>query len=161
MNEIIEHLISQVHEISLNLRPAMLDVLGLLPTIKSYGNQFSERTGIMVHIAHDDSIGNLDKEQEIHLFRIIQEALTNVVKHANAKNIFVKLNTKGNMLILSIHDDGRGFIQNEQEIIPHVGIGIIGMRERVNSLNGLLKINTSPENGTKIEIQIPIYRKHE
>ncbi len=161
MNDILENLISQVHEISLNLRPAMLDVLGLLPTIKSYGNQFSERTGIMVHIANGDGIVNLDKEQEIHIFRIMQEALTNVVKHAHAKNIFLNLIRNGNILILSIQDDGCGFILNEKESIHPVGIGLIGMRERVNSLKGLLEINTSPEKGTKIEIQIPINRKHE
>jgi len=160
MNEILDNLISQVHEISLNLRPALLDVLGLLPTIKSYCNQFSKRTGINVRIANE-IIVNLDLEQEIHLFRIVQEALTNVVKHAYAKNLFLNFNIRGNVLMLSIQDDGCGFILKEKGNIPHAGIGLIGIRERVNSLNGIMEIITSPGRGTKIEIEIPINRKHE
>ncbi|MFA5973699.1 MAG: PAS domain S-box protein [Lentimicrobiaceae bacterium] len=160
LDTILDSVINQVHEISLNLRPAMLDVLGLLPTIKSYGNQFSERTGIIVHIGNDINI-NLEKEQEIHLYRIVQEAFTNVVKHAHAKNIFIHLGIKGNILILSIQDDGYGFILNKKESIPPVGIGLIGMRERVNSLKGKMEISTSPQKGTKIEIQIPVNWKHE
>lgn len=160
MNEILENLISQVHEISLNLRPSLLDVLGLLPTIKSYCNQFSKRTGINVRIANE-IIVNIDLEQEIHLFRIVQEALTNVVKHAHAKNILLNLYLMDNVLMLSIQDDGCGFILKENGSIPYAGIGLIGMRERVNSLNGTMEIITSPGRGTKIEIQIPINRNHE
>jgi len=160
LDTILDSVINQVHEISLNLRPAMLDVLGLLPTIKSYGNQFSVRTGIIVHTENDINI-NLEKEQEIHLYRIVQEAFTNVVKHAHAKNIFIHLGTKRNILILSIQDDGCGFLLKEKENIPHVGIGLIGMRERVNSLKGKMEISTSPQKGTKIEIQIPVNLEYE
>lgn len=160
MNTILNGIVNQVHEISLNLRPALIDVLGLMSALKSYSNQFSKRSGIKVHFENDISL-DIEKEKEIHIFRIVQEAFTNILKHANAKTIFLNLKIKDRFLIFSIEDDGCGFILKEKISSSQVGIGLIGMRERVHSMKGKMEIITSAQNGTKIEIQIPISLKHD
>ena len=157
MDEILEQIISQVHEISLDLRPAMLDVLGLLPTIKSYCNQFSKRTGILVHLDDDIKL-NLNPEQEINLFRIVQEALTNVAKHSKAKNVIIKMKNCVDVFEMALKDDGCGFDTEYNESYSNnmLGIGLIGMRERITSLNGLFELDSELNVGTTIKISMPL-----
>ncbi|HKI88168.1 MAG TPA: sensor histidine kinase, partial [Draconibacterium sp.] len=158
-DKILDNIISQVHELSLNLRPELLDVLGLSATLQAYCKQFSERIDINVIFKPNDTKINLPKEYEINIFRIVQEALTNVARHSGAKNVRIDFNVdKNGWLKLAIEDDGRGFntenYNNPEE--KTVGIGLLGMRERVNLMKGKMKITSLKGEGTTINIQIPL-----
>jgi len=156
-DDLLETILSRVHEISLDLRPVMLDVLGFLSTIKSYGKQFSKRTGIEVHIEIKNN-AKPDTGQEIHLFRIVQESLTNTAKHAEAQNINIQMETKNNWFCLVIEDDGKGFdiAESGKSLGSSSGIGLIGINERVISMQGEINITSSLQKGTKIEIKVPL-----
>lgn len=156
-DQFLDSILSRVHEISLDLRPVMLDVLGFVSTIKSYGNQFSKRTGIEVHIENKNK-AKPDTDHEIHLFRIVQEALTNTAKHAEAQNINIQMKSKNKWFHLIIEDDGKGFITGESGEFSgnSRGIGLIGMNERVNLMQGEINITSVPPKGTKIEIKVPL-----
>lgn len=156
-DDLLETILSRVHEISLDLRPVMLDVLGFLSTIKSYGKQFSKRTGIEVHIENKNN-AKPDTGQEIHLFRIVQESLTNTAKHAEAQNINIQMESKNKWFYLIIEDDGKGFdiAESGKSLGNLSGIGLIGINERVISMQGEINITSSPPKGTKIEIKVPL-----
>lgn len=152
-NEILDNIISQIHNISLNLRPELLDVLGLAATLKSYGNQFAKRTGIRVHFKNNTQ-KTLDNRKEINLYRIVQEAFNNTAKYAEAKNIILSLQDDENNFHLTIEDDGKGFNLNATPSSP--GMGLIGMKERVSSMNGEMEIKSEPGKGTRIKIEVPL-----
>ena len=152
-NEILDNIISQIHNISLNLRPELLDVLGLAATLKSYGNQFAKRTGIRVHFKNNTQ-KTLDNRKEINLYRIVQEAFNNTAKYAEAKNIILSLQDDENNFHLTIEDDGKGFNSNIAASLP--GIGLIGMKERVSSMNGTIHIESSSGKGTSIKIEVSL-----
>lgn len=154
---LLDSIISRIHDISLNLHPAILEILGFAATIKSYAQQFEKRTGINVRMI-DNCKTNLNTEQEINLFRIVQEALTNVAKHADAKNIEICLNSGKKWFKLTIKDDGNGFASKKGETSGNShGIGLIGMNERVGALEGKFRIRSSPGKGTKIKIKVPLH----
>lgn len=159
-DELLNSVLTRVHDISLNLRPAILELLGFAATIKSYAQQFEKRTGIKVRIT-DNCKTNLNTEQEINLFRIVQEALTNVAKHAEAQNIEICFDSGEKWFKLTIADDGKGFVTNpENEISGKApGIGLIGMHERVSVLQGKIRINSGQQKGTKIKIKVPLHGK--
>jgi len=152
-NEILDTIISQIHTISLNLRPELLDVLGLAATLKSYSNQFARRTGIRVHFTNKTQ-QKLDSQKEINLYRIVQEAFTNTAKHAEAQNIFLSLQENERTFFITMEDDGKGFNSNKDASLP--GIGLIGMKERVNSMKGTMKIESNPGKGTSIKVEVPL-----
>ena len=152
-NEILDTIISQIHTISLNLRPELLDVLGLAATLKSYSNQFARRTGIRVHFTNKTQ-QKLDSQKEINLYRIVQEAFTNTAKHAEAQNIFLSLQENERTFFITMEDDGKGFNSNKDASLP--GIGLIGMKERVNSMKGTMKIESIPGKGTSIKVEVPL-----
>lgn len=156
-DNLLDTILSRVHEISLDLRPVMLDVLGFVSTIKSYGQQFSKRTGIQVHIENKNK-AKPDTVQEIHLFRIVQESLTNTAKHAEAQNINIQMESKNKWFCLIIEDDGKGFdrIESVKSSGRSPGIGLIGINERVISMQGELNITSGLQKGTKIEIKVPL-----
>lgn len=153
-NQLLDNILSRVHEISLNLRPGMLDVLGFVSTVKSYGQQFQKRTGIHFHFTNNSKTKPAS-EQEIHLFRIIQEALTNTAKYAKAQNVMIALDSNKKWYSLSIQDDGVGFNTGDTNN-SNFGIGIIGMNERVISMQGKIQITSDSPNGTKIKIKVPL-----
>ncbi|EKD30709.1 MAG: PAS/PAC sensor hybrid histidine kinase [uncultured bacterium] len=159
-DELLNTILTRVHDISLNLHPAILEILGFIKTIKSYAQQFEKRTGIKVRVI-DDFKSNLNTEQEINLFRIVQEALTNVAKHADAQNVEICFDSGNRWFVLTIKDDGKGFTANPNiemsENAP--GIGLIGMNERVNAMQGKFRISSRPRKGTKIQIKVLLYGK--
>jgi len=152
-------LIDQMHEIALDLRPKMLDDLGLTPTLKWYCKRFASRYEIPVEFESkfDTSI---DPDWGTVLYRITQEALTNIVKHANATHVYLCLERVENNLTLLIRDDGVGFDKdnpNKEDSGRH-GAGLINMIERVDGIGATISIESKPGSGTEISVLCPLER---
>ncbi len=155
----VSSVLKNVREISHDLRPPDLDQLGLTETIKSILLNMRNSTNIKVSGFVDTVDDLLLKEQEINFVRIVQEALGNVIKHAETAECKVEVSNTNNKILLRIIDYGKGF--NEVEIGQRkkqttIGLGLTGMAERVRILDGNIKIKSEPGKGTQIEIQIPI-----
>jgi len=135
------------------LRPPMLDDMGLIPAIKWYGKKFAARTSLEVSVAGEDTL-RLKPQLEIVLFRIAQEALNNVAKHARARHVDVALVTSDGDLSLSISDDGVG-VDIPSDGAPRAGgFGIVTMRERARAIGGRLQVRRRPEGGTSVVVSV-------
>lgn len=147
-------IIAQVREMSLNLRPSMLDDMGLLPTLKWHIERFTTQTGIQVDFRSDEFVARFPAEIETTAFRITQEALTNVARYAQVKNVFVGLALQENTLWVEILDKGKGFDASGFYEKPTAGLG--GMRERANLVGGYLAVNSYLNQGTQILAALPL-----
>ena len=142
-----------VRRLAVELRPAALDDFGLEPALERLTSGFAEQTGIRVELEsrlHDD---RLPEEIETVLYRIVQEALTNIVKHAHAERVSIVVTQKPGSIGAIIEDDGRGF---DPELDVDGGIGLIGMRERVALLDGSLTIESRRDAGTTLVVEVPL-----
>lgn len=148
---IVERALEQVRNLSLDLRPSLLDDLGLVAALRWYVARQARVAGFMVHFKADDLGGHLAPTLETTCFRVAQEALTNVVRHARAREVWVQL-TWENDLCLTIRDDGRGFdvVAAQARASRGESFGLLGMYERVDIVNGRLTISSSPGEGTHI-----------
>ncbi|MBN1849784.1 MAG: sensor histidine kinase, partial [Deltaproteobacteria bacterium] len=153
-----ETMSGQLQYLSRKLRPPMLDVLGLIPALKSHVNGINKRTEMNIVIESEDCEQRFLPDIEINLFRIIQESLHNIVKHSNAKNARVMLKKVNEGLQLKIEDDGIGLARSkvEKSIGSDTGIGIMGMQERVSDLGGTFEIISDEGGGTSILVEIPL-----
>jgi PAS domain S-box-containing protein len=141
------------------LRPPMLDDAGLLFALRWYAKQFSARTGLDVSVVSGDPEGRLDSGVEIVLFRIAQEALNNVAKHAGARRVEIALRTQDGERILSISDDGVGVnLETTSSPGTHVGLGMVTMRERARAIGGSLEVSARGAGGTAVVVRIPYPR---
>lgn len=158
LKEMVKDSLQEVRRIIFELRPMVLDDLGLVPALKRYITVFEEKNNITVELkATGTNQVRLHSSLEIALFRIVQEALTNVSKHAQAGSVSVNLEQVQNRINLRIKDDGRGFsLQQVMNGNKGESFGLLGMRERVELLEGEFKITTGPQEGTDIFIKIPI-----
>jgi signal transduction histidine kinase len=155
MRELIDSTVKTVQRISTELRPAILDTFGLFDAIKWYAEDFQSRKGIPCIVAcYGEELEN--KKVDIVLFRILQEALTNVSRHAHATEVKVQVEMKNDFAILKISDDGKGITQSE--IQSKNSLGLIGMRERVTFLNGNLEIEGKKGKGTTVNVTLPLRR---
>ncbi|MFZ0534904.1 MAG: GAF domain-containing protein [Anaerolineales bacterium] len=150
----MDTMIKTVRRIATELRPGMLDDLGLAASIEWQAHDFEKRTGIVCAVSVPAEDLHLNRGQSVALFRIFQEALTNVERHASAQHIEVSLTTTPEALTLRIHDDGRGI--QAQEIDGLDSLGLLGMRERMKRLGGTFDIRGIPGEGTIITVSIPI-----
>lgn len=150
--------LQSVRNLSQLLRPAVLDDLGLVPAMQSYVTRFAERTGIAVTLSAPQVETRLPQPIEVALYRVMQEALTNVARHAAARRVDVRLAFDSGSAILRVKDDGCGFdIQSYLlESTPKHGMGVVGMRERAEVYGGDLKIQSAPGEGTEVELRIPM-----
>ncbi|MDI3312061.1 MAG: sensor histidine kinase [Thermoanaerobacterium sp.] len=149
----IAHLsLKEVRKIIYDLRPSVLDDLGLIPAVSKYINDFTNDTGINVDFITLSEHKRLKPEIEITCFRVIQEALTNIRKHSKARNAVIRLEFGDRFISIIIKDNGIGFEKTSQDN----KFGLLGMRERVQILNGKFEINSSPNEGTQIYISIPL-----
>ncbi|NQV38617.1 MAG: PAS domain S-box protein [Candidatus Marinimicrobia bacterium] len=147
-----------IRDISLMLRPSMLDELGLLSSLEWYVGHYAKRNEIMVNLDYLLTDEYLLSDQQIVLYRITQEALTNIARHANAKNVDIIIRRKDGNILSTIKDDGDGFdyeAVTETESLKK-SAGLFGMKERVRLVNGEIYIKTKPGDGTEIQITIPI-----
>ncbi|MCG0274919.1 MAG: sensor histidine kinase [Thermosediminibacteraceae bacterium] len=156
LKELVRSTLSEIRKIIFNLRPSALDDLGLEAVTRRYCAEFQEDTGVHVEfIVMGDKV-KLDSNVEITLFRVIQEALSNVKKHARAKNVILKLEFLRNAVNLHIEDDGVGFDPEKLDQKEGGHFGLINIRERVNLLKGTVRIRSEPGRGTSIYITIPL-----
>jgi PAS domain S-box-containing protein len=151
---LIDQTIVSVRRIAAELRPLVLDDLGFAAAATWYVDQFSSRTGLPVSLDLPVDDPWLDEAAATALFRILQESLTNVVRHARASRVEVALVRRGDAWVLSISDDGQGLAP---DVGRKAGIGLIGMRERVNILGGRFSAGPAPGGGTLVEAVVPQY----
>ncbi len=155
---IAEGMLENIHRLISDLRPSLLDDLGLVPAIAWYGEQRLKPLGINFSLESDGLVQRLPPAMEIALYRITQEALTNVIRHAQASNVVVRLLHQNNRLTLQVEDDGIGFepqaLQSAE--VPEKSWGLWGMQERVSTLKGEFMVNSVPGRGTKIVVNVPL-----
>jgi PAS domain S-box-containing protein len=154
----IDRAVQQVRELSLDLRPSLLDDLGLVAALRWYVDREAQRAGIVSEVVAGPFDTRLPPELETACFRIAQEALTNVVRHAQARQVWVELRQRGAKLHLIIRDDGIGF--DEQAIwsrrVPEVNLGLQGMQERALIVGGQITIKSTPGHGTEVKARFPL-----
>lgn len=150
---VVDTALQRVRDLSHLLHPAMLDDLGLQTAIEWHLRDFRRRHDIDVEFRHDEVDERLNAATEVTAFRIAQEALTNVVKHARAKSVQIELRREQATLMLTITDDGVGFDANAPS--GRRGLGLVGIRERVAKLDGILRIDSEPGQGTRLSVQLP------
>ena len=148
-----DDLVSQVREISLRLRPSMLDDLGLLPTLLWHFEHYTEQTRVNVAFRHLGLDGRFGPQVETAAYRIIQEALTNVARHAGVKNVEVRCEVDPKGLRIEIEDRGVGF---DPSMIGPISVGLSGMRERAELLGGSFSIKTAAGSGTLLTVRLPL-----
>ena len=136
--------ITEVRRISHDLRPALLDDLGLPAALEHIGNDLAQRSGVRVHVSAAVQEEPLPELQAVSLFRVAQEALRNVERHARAREIDIRLEDDGERLVLSITDDGQGFDVQNVELSKDRGIGLTNMRERVERNGGTFELVSQP-----------------
>lgn len=154
MLKLAESTISSVRRISAELRPAVLDDLGPIEAIEWQAEQFQSRTGITCRIHRSSNEVNLNREQSTAVFRIFQEALTNILRHARAKQVEISLQQRLGEFILSISDDGQGM--RDSETSGSRSLGLIGMRERAHLIGGKIDIKGNEGCGTNVILRIPM-----
>lgn len=155
---ILDNLLWQVRQISLDLHSSLIDDLGLAPALRSLLDQQARRAGLRTQFCAAEPLQNLDPGIQTTGFRIAQEAITNVLRHAKAQSLSVHLQTEGGKLRMKIVDDGMGFSLAEIERRPRQdgGFGLLGMRERAALVGGRVQIISSTNKGTRVEVSLPL-----
>ncbi len=152
----VEKSVDIVHQFAYDLRPAVLDHLGLLPALQSFMKNFMKETGIRVSLTAFAGVDKLDGAGRTVLYRVAQEAFTNVGRHAHASRVDASIQRLPNAIRMAIKDNGQSF--NVKRIL-HAGkgqrMGLLGMRERVEMIGGTFAVDSAPNRGTTIQVQIP------
>jgi len=149
MEELVKEILDEVRRISYELRPSVLDDLGLAVAIESLCDGIARRSGIEVTHSIDRPPAGLDPDAELAVYRIAQEALTNAVRHSGCSSIAVTLRSTGDAVVLSVHDDGVGVAG------ARPGGGVRGMRERAVTIHGTLDVVSSPHGGADVALRVP------
>ncbi len=154
MTHVIDSTIQTVRRIATELRPGVLDDLGLVAAIEWQSQEFQHRTNILCRFTSTARDIELDRERATAVFRILQETLTNVVRHARAARVSIRLEVERNILILEIKDDGRG--ADTEKIESKRSLGLLGMKERAALLGGSVEIVSAAHAGTTVVVKIPV-----
>ena len=156
---LVEKSVENVHRFARELRPNVLDDLGLIPALQSFIREFTKRTKIRVQFTAVTEVEQLNSTQRTVLYRVAQSTLTNVEKHASASNVTVSIQKNQEAINLEIHDDGKSFeVKRVLLVTRHKRLGLIGSRERVEMVGGKFEITSKKGQGTTISAQIPIDR---
>jgi signal transduction histidine kinase len=160
IEELLNQVEKQLRRYSHELRPTVLDDLGWIPAIRFLAEGVSKRANLPIHIKVAFA-GRLPSTTEIALYRVVQEALTNAVKHAKAGNIWVRAWRDEFVLCCSIRDDGAGFdVRAVQAVGRRKGLGLIGMQERLSAIGGTVRIESCRGRGTELLIRLPLEAAH-
>jgi signal transduction histidine kinase len=151
LRELVVATLQDVRRLAVELRPKVLDDYGLVPALERLTQGFAEQTGMHVDLEASTIRERLPVEVETAIYRIVQESLTNVVKHAHAQRVSVLLTRANGRIKAVIEDDGTGFDPTETD----GGIGLIGMRERIELIDGTLTVETSATSGTTVAAEVP------
>ena len=156
--QVVDNIMDQIHEISLELRPLMLDDLGLSEALKHFIEQFEKRTDIATQFNSSGLNHNLKSRIRINIYRVIQEALNNIAKHSQADKVEIHLSKNAQHLEVLIEDNGVGISRENEATHSNNknGMGILGMRERIESMHGEFNIESQKCEGTRIMIKIPL-----
>ncbi len=152
LRELVVETLQDVRRLAVELRPQALDDFGLVPALERLTQGFAEQTGIAVDLEAGSAAERLPSEVETAIYRIVQESLTNVVKHARARRVSVLLARSDGKIKAVIEDDGKGFDPSE----TGAGIGLVGMRERIALLDGTLTVESSEASGTTVAVEVPV-----
>jgi signal transduction histidine kinase len=155
---LLQETMETVHRFARDLRPAMLDELGLLPALRSYLKGFAGRTGLRVDFRGEPIAEKLENDQKIVVFRIAQECLTNVSKHAQASQVEMEIRRLKDGISMEVADNGRSFTADPMNFAKSKGrLGLLGMQERVRLVNGQFMIKPQPGKGTTVRVVIPFH----
>jgi signal transduction histidine kinase len=154
LRELTAQTIEELRRISLDLRPAALDNLGIIPALRWYMKQSSELTGVTIQFIGPEKSERLPPEIELILYRVAQEGITNAIRHGKAEKIEITLERDTRAIRLIVADNGKGF----NPTLRDQGLGLIGIRERVELLDGRFQVTATPGAGTQLWIEIPIKR---
>jgi PAS domain S-box-containing protein len=155
--QLVEHSVNIVHQFARELRPTALDDLGLIPALHTFMKGFKQETGIQVSLSAEDAVEQVDGDQRTVLYRVAQEALHNIARHAHAGHAHVIIQKQAGAVCLKIEDDGKGF--EAERAAPSKKdrrLGLLGMRERVEMVNGRFRIESTPGKGTTIIAEVPL-----
>ncbi|NJD01865.1 MAG: sensor histidine kinase [Ruminiclostridium sp.] len=164
LKKTVRESLQDVRKIIYNLRPMSLDDLGLVPTLQRYIMTFQEDTGISVSFKTRGAPDDVKPVISLTVFRIVQEAISNIKKHAGAKSVSINLEFSEKCLELYIYDDGSGFDTGKLNVRTgdmSSGFGLLGMKERVELLGGVFNINSELDKGTRLNIAIPFIQEEE
>jgi signal transduction histidine kinase len=151
MKSVAERTVGTVRDIALLLRPSMLDDLGLVAALEWQGREVSRRSEMEVAVESENVSDDLPDEYRICVYRLVQEALSNAVRHSRARNARVRVVTSGHSIAVEVSDDGRGFDPQRSR-----GLGILGMEERVKRLGGTLTVKSAPGQGSLLKAELPL-----
>ncbi|HKQ97823.1 MAG TPA: two-component regulator propeller domain-containing protein [Candidatus Polarisedimenticolia bacterium] len=154
---IVDRLVQRVRDLSLDLRPPLLDELGLGDALRGYMEAQAARAGLAIRVEAGDGLAELPREIQVHAFRVAQEAVTNAIRHAAARQVVVRLAREAGQVAITVRDDGRGF--DARAVLGALSVksvGLMGMQERVRSLGGVLVVDSAPGRGTEITARIPV-----
>ncbi|HTA70028.1 MAG TPA: PAS domain S-box protein [Bryobacteraceae bacterium] len=154
ISKVVDQTIKSVRRISTELRPGILDDMGLIAAVEWAAEEFEARTGTRCRLELLENDNSIDPDRATAIFRILQETLTNVARHANAACVYVRLFKEGGNIVLEVHDDGRG--ATEEQLSASGSLGIHGMRERALLLGGELAIRGISSQGTTVLVRIPL-----
>lgn len=143
--------VDEIRNMALLLRPSMLDDFGLVPTLNWQARETAKRTGLRVQVAANELAEKIPEEHTTCIYRVVQEALSNCARHAQASAVNVSVDGQGDRILLTVQDDGSGF--DPQRVR---GLGLLGMEERVRHLGGAFEIDSHPGRGTVLKIELPI-----
>ncbi len=146
-----------IKDLAFRLRPSILDDLGLEPTLRWYVGRYTRRTNIPVDLIVSICETDMDSDIKTHLYRVTQEALNNIAKHADARKVVVQLSCDQGWAVLMIEDNGRGFEVDQLTDggSSGRGLGLLGMRERIAFINGIFQIQSVPGQGTRLTVKVP------
>jgi signal transduction histidine kinase len=156
--QLVEKSVDLVHQFARELRPTALDDLGLIPALHAFMKEFTKRTGIHIHFTTFTSgrIKQLDNATRTVIYRVAQEALTNVARHAHASRVEARIQKLPRAVGLTIQDNGKSFqVARVLDAKKNKRLGLLGMRERVEMVGGSLRIESAPGKGTSIRAEIP------
>ncbi len=148
---LVESTMNVVRNMALLLRPSMLDDIGLVPALRWQAREVSRRTGVRVDIATGTLPDDLPDEHKTCIYRVVQEALFNCTRHADAHVCRITLRHEGGELLLAVQDDGRGFDRTQER-----GLGLLGMQERAERLGGRFEVNSAAGKGTLLTVSLPL-----
>jgi two-component system sensor histidine kinase UhpB len=156
LRELVGETLDGVRRLAVHLGPSVLEDLGLCAALEWLADRVRAETGLVVDLQLDCECGHASPEVAVTIFRVAQEALTNVVRHARATRVEIRLQTGAGSLGLSIADDGAGFAVAEAQGRPTASVGLFGMAERVALVGGSLEIDSSPGHGARVRASVPL-----
>lgn len=158
---IVDTIMEQVRDLCLTLHPPQLDDLGLAAILEWYVDRQAQRAGLVAHVAMDPCEPRPSPAIETACLRVVQEALTNITRHAQARRVWVELRSQHRILHLRIRDDGIGFDSEaaRQQAARGMSMGLLGMEERVRLVSGQLEIRATPGRGTEIRVDFPLHHQ--